>query len=57
MSKKRKVKKLPDQVELDRKIRKNWGEVNPGGQIFRDKTKYRRKEKYKKDYIEIKDDY
>lgn len=46
-----KKKKPLSQYEIDKRNRKDWGGVNPASQYFRDKTKFRRKEKYKKDYL------
>lgn len=46
-----KKKKPLSQHEIDKMSRRDWGGVNPASQYFRDKTKFRRKEKYKKDYL------
>ena len=50
-----KKKKPLSQHEINKRIRKDWGGVNPASQYFRDKTKFRRKEKYKKDYLAAED--
>lgn len=37
----------PDQVELARRIRKDWGEIRPVTQVVPSKKRYTRKEKHK----------
>ena len=36
--------------ESYRSVRRDWGSVNPTTRVFKDKTKYSRKEKHKKDF-------
>lgn len=47
---KKKKKKIA--YEIWKGIRKDWNGVNPVTKIIPDKTKYKRKEKHKKDYEE-----
>ena len=41
-------KKVETYVEIFKAERKTWGEVNPVTRVMRDRTKYNRKQKYKK---------
>ena len=41
-------KKVKTYVEIFKGERKTWGNVNPVTRVMRDRTKYNRKQKYKK---------
>lgn len=41
-------KKVKTYVEIFQSERKTWGNVNPVTRVMRDRTKYNRKQKYKK---------
>ena len=43
-------KKEPSCLSYYKKIRGNWNGINPVTKVYKDKTKYSRKEKHKKDY-------
>lgn len=43
-------KKTPESYELYKKVRSNWGALNPSTKIIPNKKKYNRKEKYKKKF-------
>ena len=43
-------KKAPESYELYKKIRSDWGVLNPSTKIIQNKKKYNRKEKYKKKF-------
>ena len=48
MKKKKRGKLIhPDQVELARRIRKDWGDIRPVTQVVPSKKRYTRKEKHK----------
>lgn len=43
-------KKTPESYELYKKVRSNWGALNPSTKIIPNKKKYNRKEKHKKKF-------
>jgi hypothetical protein len=48
-------KKKPESktyYEIMQSFRNDWGNVNPVTRIHKDKSKYNRKEKYKKNYLD-----
>lgn len=38
--------------EIYQEIRRDWGQTNPSTKVFKDKKKYNRKEKHKKNFEE-----
>lgn len=38
--------------EIYQEIRRDWGQINPSTKVFKDKKKYNRKEKHKKNFEE-----
>lgn len=42
---------LQEQVKTMKKMRNDWGTVNPSMRIFKNKKKYNRKQKHKERYI------
>lgn len=52
MSKKNKSKKKKSFYELQKTIRRDWGDINPVTKVEKDKTKYSRKQKHRKNYQE-----
>lgn len=52
MSKKKKNSGKKSYEDLYLELRKDWGDFNPQTKVIKPKTNYRRKPKYKEDYLD-----